>query len=44
MVADRTAGCGAGHAVAARNMSADAADNRAFGAALGMRRGVDERE
>ncbi|MDQ0622987.1 hypothetical protein QFZ39_002197 [Paraburkholderia graminis] len=44
MMADRAACCCAGHAVATRNMSADAADHRAFGATFGMRRGVNERE
>jgi hypothetical protein len=44
MMAYCTACCCASHAVTARNMSTDAADNRALGAAFGMRCAVDESE
>jgi hypothetical protein len=44
MMAYRTACCCAGHAVTARNMATDAADNRALGAAFGVRCSVHESE
>ena len=44
MMADCTACCGARHAVAAGNMSTDAADYRALGAALRVGCRVNERE
>lgn len=44
MVANCTACCGACHAVSTGNMPADAADYRAFGAALGVGCRVNERE
>jgi hypothetical protein len=44
MMAYCTACCCASHAVTARNMSTDAADNRALGAAFGVRCSVHESE
>jgi hypothetical protein len=44
MMAYCTACCCAGHAVTARNMASDAADNRALGAAFGVRCSVHESE